>query len=50
MFPGDDVGASKNLQDLLQIKTKLGYKQISHITQKWYPYAGLIYFIYCYRN
>jgi DNA-3-methyladenine glycosylase II len=44
MFPGDDVGASKNLQDLLQIKTKLDYKQISQITQKWYPYAGLIYF------
>ncbi|KTC76541.1 DNA-3-methyladenine glycosylase family protein [Legionella brunensis] len=44
MFPGDDVGASNNLQNLLQIKTKLDYRQISQITQKWYPYAGLIYF------
>jgi len=44
MFPGDDVGASKNLQLLLQIKTKLDYQQISNITKKWQPYAGFIYF------
>lgn len=44
MFPGDDVGASKNLQLLLHIKTKLDYGQISKITKKWFPYAGFIYF------
>lgn len=44
MFPGDDVGAAKNLQLLLGIKTKLDYEQISKITKKWYPYAGFIYF------
>jgi len=44
MFPGDDVGASKNLQLLLHLKTKLDYQQISKITKKWYPYAGFIYF------
>ncbi len=44
MFPGDDVGAAKNLQLLLHIKTKLDYEQISKITKKWYPYAGFIYF------
>lgn len=44
MFPGDDVGAKKNLQLLLHLKTKLDYQQISKITKKWYPYAGFIYF------
>ncbi len=44
MFPGDDVGASKNLQLLLHLKTKLDYQQISKITKKWFPYAGFIYF------
>ncbi len=44
MFPGDDVGAKKNLQLLLDIKTKLDYQLISKITKKWYPYAGFIYF------
>lgn len=44
MFPGDDVGASKNLQLLLHLKTKLDYQQILKITKKWYPYAGFIYF------
>lgn len=44
MFPGDDVGASKNLQILLHHKNKLDYQQISKITKKWFPYAGFIYF------
>jgi DNA-3-methyladenine glycosylase II len=43
-FPGDDVGAQKNLQQLLHLDNKLDYTKISEITQKWYPYAGLIYF------
>lgn len=43
-FPGDDVGAAKNLQELLGMKTKLDYEQISNITKKWHPYAGFIYF------
>lgn len=44
IFPGDDIGAKKNLQQLLDIKTTLDYQQISKITKKWEPYAGLIYF------
>jgi len=44
MFPGEDVGASKKLQLLLQIQTKLDNEQISKITIKWYPYTGFIYF------
>lgn len=44
IFPGDDVGAKKNLQLLLHLKKQLDYQQISKITKKWYPYAGFIYF------
>jgi DNA-3-methyladenine glycosylase II len=43
-FPGDDVGAQKNLQELLHLGKKLDYQKISKITKKWYPYAGFIYF------
>ncbi len=44
IFPGDDVGAQKNLQQLLHLDSKPDYQKISKITAKWYPYAGLIYF------
>ncbi len=44
VFPGDDVGAKKNLKLLLHLKQNLDYQKIAKITQKWYPYAGLIYF------
>lgn len=43
-FPGDDIGAQKNLQQLLHLSEKLDYQKISKITKKWYPYAGFIYF------
>lgn len=42
--PGDDIGAQKNLQQLLHLGMKLDYQKISEITEKWYPYAGFIYF------
>lgn len=44
IFPGDDVGARNNLQQLLNYNKKLDYKEISKITKKWYPTAGFIYF------
>lgn len=44
IFPGDDIGAQKNLQQLLQLNDKLDYHKISTLTAKWHPYAGLIYF------
>lgn len=44
MFPGDDVGARNNLQQLLNYNKKLDYERISKITKKWYPTAGFIYF------
>ncbi|KTD53683.1 DNA-3-methyladenine glycosylase [Legionella santicrucis] len=44
VFPGDDIGAQNNLYRLLHLKSKPGYKEISEITAKWHPYAGLVYF------
>lgn len=44
IFPGDDVGARNNLQKLLQLNEKLDYQKIAHITKKWHPYAGLVYY------
>jgi len=44
IFPGDDVGAQKNLQQVLQLNQKLDYQTVAKLTDKWYPYAGLIYF------
>lgn len=44
IFPGDDVGAQKNLQQLLHLENKPDYQEIAKITAKWHPYAGFIYF------
>ncbi|HEV7235362.1 MAG TPA: hypothetical protein VGN15_04215 [Ktedonobacteraceae bacterium] len=43
-FPGDDVGAQKNLQRLLYLTEKPTYEAIKAITAPWQPYAGLVYF------
>jgi DNA-3-methyladenine glycosylase II len=43
-FPGDDVGAQKNLQQLLHLAEKPAYETIKAITAPWQPYAGLVYF------
>jgi DNA-3-methyladenine glycosylase II len=44
MFPGDDVGAQKNLQRLLHLAEKPSYETIKVATSTWQPYAGLVYF------
>lgn len=44
VFPGDDVGAQKNLQALLALEEKPTYEQIKAVTARWQPYAGFIYF------
>ena len=44
MFPGDDVGAQKNLQRLLHLAEKPSYETIKAATAAWQPYAGLVYF------
>ncbi len=43
-FPGDDVGAQRNLQRLLHLAEKPTYETIKALTAPWTPYAGLIYF------
>lgn len=44
VFPGDDVGAQKNLQALLALQEKPTYEQIRAVTARWQPYAGFVYF------
>ncbi len=50
VFPGDDVGAQKNLQTLLSLDEKLTYERIKELTARWYPYAGFVYFHLLLRN
>jgi DNA-3-methyladenine glycosylase II len=44
VFPGDDVGAQKNLQQLLHLGNRPDYEEILNLTQRWQPFAGLVYF------
>ncbi|MFL5665068.1 MAG: DNA-3-methyladenine glycosylase family protein [Ktedonobacteraceae bacterium] len=43
-FPGDDVGAQKNLQQLLHLEEKPPYEKVKELTSPWQPYAGFVYF------
>ncbi|GCE07930.1 DNA-3-methyladenine glycosylase family protein [Dictyobacter aurantiacus] len=44
VFPGDDVGAQKNLQRLLSLDEQPTYEHMQMLTARWHPYAGLVYF------
>ena len=44
IFPGDDVGAQKNLQNFMGLRERPDYDQIKGITSQWQPYAGFVYF------
>jgi DNA-3-methyladenine glycosylase II len=44
VFPGDDVGARKNLQRWLQLATPLDYQGVQRVLSPWHRYAGLVYF------
>jgi DNA-3-methyladenine glycosylase II len=44
IFPGDDVGAQRNLQNFLHLRGKMDYGKVAKIVKPWFPYAGLIYF------
>lgn len=44
VFPGDDVGGQNNVQRLFKLDLRPGYEELSSLTAKWHPYAGLIYF------
>jgi len=44
IFPGDDVGARRRLQQWLGRRQPLDYEGVRHALARWQPYAGLVYF------
>jgi DNA-3-methyladenine glycosylase II len=44
VFPGDDVGARKNLARWLGLAEPLDYAGVQRAVSRWHPYAGLVYF------
>jgi DNA-3-methyladenine glycosylase II len=44
VYPGDDVGARNNLKRWLNLRKPLDYEGVGRITNRWQPYAGLVYF------
>ena len=44
IFPGDDVGARKNLERWLNLVTPLDYLAAHRALERWRPYGGLIYY------
>ena len=44
IFPGDDSGARRSLQLLLDLKQRPDAAQIAALTRTWHPHAGLLYF------
>lgn len=43
VFPGDDVGAQKSLQNWLNLPAKPAYDEVKKVTEPWHPYAGFVY-------
>lgn len=44
IFPGDDVGARKNLQRWLNLPVNMNYDEVHQELMRWDGYGGLIYF------
>lgn len=44
VFPGDDVGARKNLERWLHLVQPLDYAAVHRTLERWRPYGGLVYF------
>lgn len=44
VFPGDDVGARKNLERWLNLEKPLDYASVHRTLACWRPYGGLVYF------
>lgn len=44
MFPGDDVGAQRNLQNYFGLDERPDYAKVKKITSRWRPYSGFVYF------
>ena len=43
IFPGDDVGVRKHLEQWLKIDHRLNYDGVSRILETWQPFGGMIY-------
>jgi DNA-3-methyladenine glycosylase II len=44
VFPGDDVGAHRNLRRLFSLDSTLDYVTVRELVARWQPYAGVVYF------
>lgn len=44
VFPADDVGGRRGLQQWLNLNKALDYSETKNIVAKWNPYAGFVYF------
>lgn len=44
LFPGDDVGARRKLQEWLNLKEPLDYQAVRRVLADFQPFGGLIYF------
>ena len=44
LFPGDDMGARRNLQNWLKLKEPMSYEDVRRILSRWEPYSGFLYF------
>jgi DNA-3-methyladenine glycosylase II len=44
LFPGDDVGARRKLQDWLHLTAPLDYQGVRRVLADFHPFGGLIYF------
>jgi len=44
IFPGDDMGARKNLQRWLNLKEPMDYEDVRRVLSRWNSYAGFLYF------
>ena len=44
LFPGDDAGARRKLQDWLNLKEPLDYQGVRRVLADFHPFGGLIYF------
>ena len=43
IFPGDDVGVRRRLEQWLGLQDKLDYGGVQQALEKWHPYGGLVY-------
>lgn len=44
VLPGDDVGARNNLRRRFGLAEGAGYDEVTALSRRWQPYAGLVYF------